>query len=317
MDRLDLELVMAIRERGSLAGAASMLNVVPSVVTKKLAALEARLSQRLFDRTTRRLSVTAEGEAVCLHARSLLEGFAALENELGERQNELVGTIRLVATFGFGRHWVGPALAAFREQHPALRIQLQLTEHLPDLGGEGYDGAVWLWPVSPRSAGDWVTRRIARNQRVLAAAPNYLARHGTPADIAALASHHCLVARENGDGSEREAALWTLRHTKDGKDGSVARVRVRGPLSSNSGEMVRDWCLAGHGIMLRSLWDIAPQLASGELVQVLPQFAMPDADVQWIAPWRPKTPRRVRLLIDFLVEQFRGEPWKPSERRAR
>jgi DNA-binding transcriptional LysR family regulator len=309
LERADLALALAIREHGSLAGAAGALDVVPSVVTKRLGALEARLGQRLFDRTTRRLSVTAEGEAVCRHAKQLLEGFAALEGELGERQNELTGAVRLAATFGFGRRWLGPALAEFQAGHPGLRIELQLTERLPDLGAGGYDGALWLWAVQQRHASDWVSRRIARNQRVLAAAPSYLARRGTPASVDALAAHDCLVARENGEIHRQEYALWSLRH---GRDGSTARVRVRGPLSSNSGEMVRDWCLAGHGIMLRSLWDIAPQLASGALVRVLPQYAMPDADIHWIAPWRPKTPRRVRLLVDHLAERFRGEPWKPA-----
>ncbi|WP_447776431.1 LysR family transcriptional regulator [Variovorax boronicumulans] len=309
MERGDLELVLAIRDQGSLAGAAATLDVVPSVVTKRLGALEARLGQRLFDRTTRRLSVTAEGEAVCLHARTLLEGFAALESELGERQNALIGTVRLAATFGFGRRWLGPALADFQAQHPGLQVELLLTEQLPDLGAEGYDGAVWLWAVQQHRAADWTTRRIARNQRVLAASPDYLARRGTPATVEALATHDCLIARENGDAAQsRQFALWTLRHARDG---STARVRVQGPLTSNSGEMVRDWCLAGHGVMLRSLWDIAPQLANGELVRVLPQYGMPDADIHWVAPWRPKTPRRVRLLVDHLVEQFRSEPWKP------
>jgi len=310
MDRGDLALVLAIRDQGSLAGAADTLDVVPSVITKRLGALEARLGQRLFDRTTRRLSVTAEGEAVCLHAKTLLEGFAALESELGERQNELVGTIRLAATFGFGRRWLGPALATFQTRHPALQIELLLTEQLPDLGAEGYDGAIWLWAVQQPRAADWVTRRIARNQRVLAASPDYLARRGMPATVEALASHDCLVARENGEVNQRQFTLWSLRHARDG---STARVRVQGPLTSNSGEMVRDWCLSGHGIMLRSLWDIAPQLASGDLVRVLPHYAMPDADIHWIAPWRPKTPRRVRLLLDHLAEQFRGEPWKPGK----
>jgi DNA-binding transcriptional LysR family regulator len=314
MDRGDLALVLAIRDHGSLAGAAATLDVVPSVITKRLGALEARLGQRLFDRTTRRLSVTAEGEAVCLHARTLLDGFAALESELSERQNELTGTVRLAATFGFGRRWLGPAVAAFQARHPALQIELMLTEQLPDLGAEGYDGAVWLWAVQQRHAADWVSRRIARNQRVLAASPGYLKRRGTPATVEALASHDCLVARENGDASQRQYALWTLRHARDS---STARVRVQGPLASNSGEMVRDWCVAGHGVMLRSLWDIAPQLASGELVRVLPQYAMAEADIHWIAPWRPKTPRRVRLLVDHLVEQFRGEPWKPGKAGAR
>ncbi|WPG39766.1 LysR substrate-binding domain-containing protein [Variovorax sp. EBFNA2] len=311
MERGDLELVLAIRDQGSLAGAAATLDVVPSVITKRLGALEARLGQRLFDRTTRRLSVTAEGEAVCLHTRTLLEGFAALESELGERQNALIGTVRLAATFGFGRHWLGPALADFQAQHPGLQVELLLTEQLPDLGAEGYDGAVWLWAVQQHRAADWTTRRIARNQRVLAASPDYLARRGTPATVEALATHDCLIARENGDAAQsRQFALWTLRHARDG---STARVRVQGPLTSNSGEMVRDWCLAGHGVMLRSLWDIAPQLASGELVRVLPQHGMPDADIHWVAPWRPKTPRRVRLLVDHLVEQFRSEPWKPAK----
>jgi LysR family transcriptional activator of dmlA len=310
MDRGDLALVLAIRDQGSLAGASATLDVVPSVVTKRLSALEARLGQRLFERTTRRLSVTAEGEAVCLHARTLLEGFAALESELGERQNELVGTIRLAATFGFGRRWLGPALAAFQARHPGLQIELLLTERLPDLGAEGYDGALWLWAVQQRRAADWVTRRIARNQRVLAASPAYIGRRGMPGTVDALSTHDCLVARENGEVNQHQFALWTLRHMRDG---STARVRVQGPLTSNSGEMVRDWCLAGHGIMLRSLWDIAPQLASGELVRVLPHHAMPDADIHWVAPWRPKTPRRVRLLLDHLAEQFRGEPWKPGK----
>ncbi|ATA53879.1 LysR family transcriptional regulator [Variovorax boronicumulans] len=312
MERGDLELVLAIRDQGSLAGAAATLDVVPSVITKRLGALEARLGQRLFDRTTRRLSVTAEGEAVCLHARTLLEGFAALESELGERQNALIGTVRLAATFGFGRRWLGPALADFQAQHPGLQVELLLTEQLPDLGAEGYDGAVWLWAVQQHRAADWTTRRIARNQRVLVASPDYLARRSTPATVEALATHDCLIARENGDAAQsRQFALWTLRHARDG---STARVRVQGPLTSNSGEMVRDWCLAGHGVMLRSLWDIAPQLASGELVRVLPLYSMPDADIHWVAPWRPKTPRRVRLLVDHLVEQFRSEPWKPAGR---
>ncbi|WP_218509072.1 LysR substrate-binding domain-containing protein [Variovorax sp. dw_308] len=307
MDRDDLELMQAIRAQGSLAGAGLALGVVPSVITKRLGALEARLGQRMFERTTRRLSLTTEGEALCLRADSLLDGFAALETELSERQDALNGTLRLIATFGFGRRWVGPAIAAFQARHPGLRIDLHLTEQLPDLGAEGFDGAIWLWSGQSRHASDWVTRRIARNQRVLAAAPSYLDRCGLPADPPALAGHECLVTRENANALQRPVDLWSLRHSRDG---STARVRVGGALASNSGEMVRDWCLEGRGIMLRSLWDIAPQLASGELVRVLPQYAMPDADIHWIAPWRPKTPRRVRLLIDHLVEAFRSEPWK-------
>ena len=222
--------------------------------------------------------------------------------------SELRGVLRLAATLGFGRRWLGPAVADFQALHPALQIQLQLTEHLPDLSAEGYDGAVWLWSVQGARASQWTARRLARNQRVLVAAPAYLARCGEPRVPADLARHACLAVLENEAPAARQHVHWTLRHEKE--SGTV-RVRVAGPLASNSGELVRDWCLAGHGIMLRSLWDIAAQLESGALVRVLPQHSMPDADIHWVAPWRPKTPKRVRLLVDFLAERFANEPWKP------
>ncbi|HSV36302.1 MAG TPA: LysR family transcriptional regulator [Ramlibacter sp.] len=303
LDRADLELLLAVRAHGSLAATAAAAGVVPSVVTKKLAALEARLGFRLFQRTTRRIVATAEGEALCSRASGLLDAFSELESDLHERRSEPSGVIRLAATFGFGRLWLGPALADFQARHPLLQVQLQLTEQLPNLAVEGYDGAVWLWSVQGRRASEWVGRRLARNQRVLVAAPAYLRERGTPQSPDELPTHDCLIVRENDQRSD----IWALRREKHKAE---VRVRVQGPLSSNSGELVRDWCLAGRGIMLRSLWDIAPQLANGQLVRVLPGYAMLDADVHWLAPQRAQTPKRVRLLIDFLVERFRGEPWK-------
>jgi DNA-binding transcriptional LysR family regulator len=302
LDRADLELLLAIREHGSLAAAAAAADVVPSVITKRLAALEAKLGLKLFQRTTRRVVPTPEGEALCERATGLLAGFAAMEAELQERHKEPVGRIRLAATFGFGRAWLGPVLAEFQQRHPQLHVQLQLTEQLPDLAVEGFDGAVWLWAVRGPRASEWTGRRLARNQRVLVAAPDYLRRRGTPASLEELAAHDCLVVREN-----ERFDVWRLQRERDRTE---VRVRVGGPLSSNSGELVRDWCLAGHGIMLRSLWDIAGALAAGELVRVLPGYAMTDADIHWLAPHTPTTPRRIRLLVDFLAERFRGEPWK-------
>jgi DNA-binding transcriptional LysR family regulator len=316
MERSDLELILAIRAAGSLAGAARRLDVAPPAVTKRLAALEASLGQRLFQRTTRRVSPTAEGETACLRAENLLQGFAALEAELQERQSEPTGLIRLAATFGFGRLWLGPALATFQALHPKIDVQLQLTEQLPDLAQEGFDGAIWLWSVQGRQAAQWVSRRLAHNQRVLVASPNYIQQRGRPTAVQDLQNHSCLIVRENGNTSNtgdsavsRRFDVWTLN--KD-KDNTPIRVRVCGPLSSNSGELVRDWCLQGHGIMLRSLWDIAPQLKSGQLLRVLPDYSMPDADIHWLAPYRPDMPRRIRLLIDFLIAQFQHEPWKTT-----
>ena len=307
MNRADLELVQAIRQHGTLAAAARSLGMAAPAATKRLAAMESQLGLRLFQRTTRRVSPTAEGEAVCQHATELLRGFEALESELRERRVEPSGPIRLAATFGFGRLWLGPALADFQARHPAVDIQLQLTEQLPDLAVEGFDGAIWLWNAPAQRASEWVSRRLAPNQRVLVAAPGYLKAHGTPRSLPDLAAHACLVVRENGGGPGQRFEHWRLQH-RDAD--TVQHTPVHGPLSSNSGEMVRDWCLAGHGIMLRSLWDIAPQLESGALVRVLPAYAMPDADIHWLAPYRAQVPRRIRLLVDFLAGRFEGEPWR-------
>ncbi len=309
MERSDLELVLAVRDHGSLSAAALSLDVAPPVVTKRLAALEARLGQRLFQRTTRRVSPTAEGETVCQRAAALLQGFTALEAELQERKAEPTGLIRLASTFGFGRLWLGPALASFQERYPRIDIQLQLTEQLPDLAADGFDGAIWLWSVQGRQAAQWVSRRLARNQRVLVASPRYIRQHGMPSSLEALQQHACLIVRENGNATAQRFDVWPLQKERDK---TSTRVRVNGPLTSNSGELVRDWCVAGRGIMLRSLWDIAPHLASGELVRVLPGYTMPDADIHWLAPYRADSPRRIRLLIDFLLTQFQGTPWRAT-----
>ena len=303
LDRSDLDLVLAVRTHGSLARAAAGADVVPSVITKRLAALEARLGQKLFHRTTRRVVPTPEGEVLCEHAATLLAGFRAAEAELAQRQAEPSGRIRVAATLGFGRAWVGPALSEFQQRHPRLRVQLELTERLPDLAGEGFDGAVWLWSVRGVRAVEWSGRKLAANQRVLVAAPAYLERRGAPKGPGDLADHDCLVVREHDERFD----VWILQHEKDGSD---HRVRVQGPLSSNSGELVRDWCIAGHGIMLRSLWDVAPHVAAGRLRRVLPGYAMVDADIHWLAPHQLHVPLRTRLLVEHLAQRLGPQPWQ-------
>ena len=307
MDRPDLELVLAVRQHGSLVMAARALSVAPSAVTKRLAALEAQLGWRLFQRTTRRVTPTAEGELLCERAGALLQAFHAVEAELREQQKEPAGPIRIAATLGFGRLWLGPALADFQMRYPAVSIQLKLTEQLPDLTVEGFDGAIWLWNAPNHRASEWVSRRLASNQRILVAAPAYLQARCLPRTLQDLSVHACLVVRENGGESGQRFDHWRLQRTGDAR---IQHTPVKGPLSSNSGEMVRDWCLAGQGIMLRSLWDIAPQLDQGTLVRVLPDYAMHDADIHWLAPYRAQLPRRIRLLVDFLAARFGHEPWK-------
>ena len=231
MDRPDLELVLAVRQHGSLVMAARAMSVAPSAVTKRLAALEARLGLRLFQRTTRRVSPTAEGETLCERASELLRGFDAMEAELRERRTEPAGPIRLAATFGFGRLWLGPALAEFQARHPAVDIQLQLTEQLPDLVVDGFDGAIWLWNAPAHRASEWVSRRLAPNQRVLVASPAYLKAHGEPRSLPDLAEHACLVVRENGGGPGQRFDHWRLQSEGETE---VQHTPVRGQVQAEA-----------------------------------------------------------------------------------
>lgn len=312
MDRSDLDMVLTVRQCGSLVAAARALKVTPSVVTKRLARLESGLGVTLFQRTTRRVQPTAEGEALCERAQGILEAFQLAESELQERQHEPAGPLRIAATLGFGRRWLGPLLAEFQCRHPKVSVQVQLTERLPDLGAEGWDGAVWLWAVPPQRAGEWVMRHLASNERILVASPAYLMARGNPQTPQDLRTHQGLTVRENTSVLSHMHNQWRLTHRQTRE---VSVCDVHGPLSSNSGELVRDWCLAGQGIMLRSLWDVAHHLAQGTLVRVLPDWHMPDADVHWIAPFRSPTPRRVRLLVDFLAERLGTQPWLHGQQR--
>ena len=304
MERSDLELVRSIRDAGSLAAAAQQLGVQSSVVTKRLAALEAQLGVKLFYRTTRRVAATAEGELLCERAAPLLAGFTEAEEALRDQALEPSGQIRLAATFGFGRMWLGPALADFQLLHPKVRIDLQLTEVLPDLAAEGFDAAVWLWAPQPQRMSQWSATLLAHNERVIVASPSYISSRGKPISLEDLSQHDCLLVRE----SNTPSATWLLS-TEVQRD-AVQAVKVKGALVSNSGELVRDWCISGRGIMLRSLWDVAPLIANGQLIRLLPKYAMRDANIQWLAPFRAQTPKRVQLLRAHLLARFKERPWE-------
>ena len=304
MERSDLELVRSIRDAGSLAAAAQQLGVQSSVVTKRLAALEAQLGVKLFYRTTRRIAATAEGELLCERAAPLLAGFTEAEEALRDQALEPSGQIRLAATFGFGRMWLGPALADFQLLHPKVRIDLQLTEILPDLAAEGFDAAVWLWAPQPQRMSQWSATLLAHNERVIVASPSYISSRGKPSSLDDLPQHDCLLVRE----SNTPSATWLL--STEAQRDAVQAVKVKGALVSNSGELVRDWCISGRGIMLRSLWDVAPLIANGQLIRLLPKYAMRDANIQWLAPFRAQTPKRVQLLRAHLLARFKARPWE-------
>lgn len=295
----DLAFFALLVKRGSLAGAAQQMGVTPSAASKRLAALESRLGVRLLHRTTRRLSVTHEGEAYLAQGGRILAELEELEQGLAGSRVAPRGLLRVNATLGFGRRHLAPAVAAFLRAHPQVEVQLELSDRAINLAEQGFDVGIRLGglPDARLSA-----RRLAGNRRLLCASPHYLSAHGTPASPRELAQHRCIVIRE----SDETYGTWQLyAGTRQ------ETVKVRGPATTNDGETAVGWALEGLGILLRSEWDVAPLLRTGRLQPVLPEWSAAPADIFAVYLSRDHLSARVRAFIDFLAERFATAPAQP------
>lgn len=294
-DVSDLAFFVRIVQCGSLAATAQELGVTPPAVSRRLTALERRLGIHLLNRTTRSLAATPEGERYLTQARRILDDIAELEGELAGSRSEPQGLLRVDATLGFGRRHIAPLVAEFGQRHPKVELQLQLTDRMPALTDAAFDVSIRFGrPPDSRL----FARRLLTNHRVLCAAPAYLAAHPPIAAPKDLARHACIVVREN----KAAYGSWQLFEAGEGKEG--VRVKVGGPLSTNDGESAVRWALAGHGVLLRSLWDIGPDLAAGRLQRVLPAWQSAPADVHALYPERMHLSAKVRAFVDFLGERF-------------
>lgn len=287
----DLRLFCGVARHGSFAMAARTLGVSKALISKRIALLEAALQVRLFHRSTRSIALTAQGEQVLPWARRIIEDVELMGEAISEERAAPVGGLRLCSSTGFGSRHLAPALSALFGQHPRLEIQLELLDRPVDLVEEGFQLDIRVGQVRE---GHVTARRVAANRRVLCASPAYLARHGTPRTLDELRTHRCLPIRER----DQDFARWDLV----GPQGDES-VRVSGPLSANHGGVVRQWALDGHGIMLRSTWDVREDLAAGRLVHVLPGHHQP-ADVWAVCPSRLSASAKVRVCVEFLQDWF-------------
>jgi DNA-binding transcriptional LysR family regulator len=296
----DPRFFLHIVRNGSLAGAARALNVTPSAVTQRLQTLEAKLGLQLIDRAARRLQLTDEGELYALESEKILGQYDALIDQLQARRSLVRGHLRVRGTFGFGRKYVAPALAEFQREYSQLRVTLNLSDRWVDTDDASFDVVVHVGELADSSR---VAFRIAPNERLMLASPAYLKRAGSPKTPADLAQHSCLLLQEN----DEDVGLWRLQ-TARGKEETV---RVQPSLLSNDGDVIKQWTLAGRGIMLRSEWDTASEVASGKLVRVLPDWRLPDANVYALVPQRKGLSTRARAFINFLSAKFQPKPpWR-------
>lgn len=247
-DLVDLRVFCQVARRSSFVAAATELGISPAYVSKRVADLERALGVTLFHRTTRRVRISDAGEAVYAWARKVLEAVEGLNDSVSHTDTRLSGQLRISSSLRLGRNHLSPILAELHRAHPELEIWLELMDRRVDLLAEGFDIDVRMGEVSEPHL---VTHLVVENARVLCASPEYLARRGTPKTAADLASHDCLLYRER----HQTFGVWRLQ----GPQG-IESVKVTGPIDSNHSDIVSNWALAGHGIILLAGWDVALSL---------------------------------------------------------
>jgi DNA-binding transcriptional LysR family regulator len=295
VDRFQAIAVFAqVVEQGHLSRAAERLGISTSAVSRHLADLETHLGVRLLNRTTRRLSLTEAGQAFYERSVQLLADLEEAEAAVSSGAVTPRGTLRLTCSITFGIRRLAPAIAAFAARHPAVRFEIELSDRQVDIVDEGIDLAVRIGDVGPQTL---IGRRIGSMQLVCCAAPGYLAAHGTPASPAELARHACLTYAYSATGN-----AWRFVDAKGGEH----VVRVQGGVHANNGQMLAVLAAAGMGVALEPDFIVAPELASGTLVAILPGYAPPASGIYAVYPSRRHLSAKVRAFVDFLGERFRG-----------
>ncbi len=297
MNRFDeMQAFAAVVDAGSFVRAAEALQVSKTAVSRLVADLEARLGVRLLHRTTRRLSLTTEGEVFHARCKELLAGVDEAEAEVTAGADEAVGLLRLNVPVSFGLLHLAPLWPAFLQQHPKVTLDVTLSDRIVDLVDEGYDLAV---RIARLPASSLVSRQLSSTRLVLCASPEYLRRHGTPAHPEQIAQHtvfsYTLLA--SGD-------TWNF----DGPQGPVT-VKVTPRMRSNSGDTCCAAALQHQGIVLQPSFMVGTHLDSGALVEVLPDYRSIELGVYAVYASRKHLTPRVRALIDFLAEAFRIRTW--------
>ena len=287
----DLRLFHAAARRSSFVATAAEFGASPAFVSKRIAILEKTLGVTLFDRTTRRVVISEDGEAVLQWARKILQAADGLSEALHGGHAELRGMLRISADSLFGRTHLAPVLAEFSSRYPELEISLRLVDRPVDLLGEAVDIDIRVGEVQEPQLS---AQRILESNRILCAAPAYLERHGYPLSLADLAQHDCLVLREG----EQSFGVWRLHGP-----GGIESVKVSAALSTNSADIARIWALAGQGIVLVADRDIAASLAAATMVHLLPAYRQP-ADVWAVCRNRPADSANVGRCLRFLKERL-------------
>ncbi len=290
----DLDIFARVARTGNMSAAGREMGLSPAVISKRISLLEERLGARLFQRTTRQLTLTETGEGYFRRVVDILSLCEEAEDFVSRRNTKPRGTLKVTAPTSFSRLHIAPKLGDFLSRYPEVKLDLHLTDHLDDIIRDGFDLAIRVGELQDSSL---VAKKLAPDTRVLCASPKYLERAGVPKSLPELELHNCLSA-----GAQDH---WKL----EGPNGEET-IKVEGNIRTNSAEFLRDALVSGLGIGLRPTWDIGPQLLSGELTTVLPQYrGHSNLAIHAVYPCRDYMPEKVNVFIEFLATLFNNEQW--------
>ena len=281
-----------VAELGSFARASAELKLSKPTVSKAVARLEQRLHASLFNRTSRKLALTEAGEKLRARAGAMLAEGEAAEAEALNQSQEPRGTLRIAAPMSFGVLHLAPLLPEFFRQYPDVSVDLQLSDEIIDLVGDGFDGAIRI-AVLPDSS--LLARRLCAMPIYLVAAPSYLKAHGRPKHPLHLSEHAAVTYSYTP-----RQGVWQFKK----KTGETASVRPEGPLRVNNGEAMLPAILAGVGVAMLPEFIVREALAKKQVEILLPDWSLPDSAIYWVTPPGGPKPARVTAMSDFLAKML-------------
>lgn len=299
MDRfLEMQTFNAVVDAGSFVKAADALDLSKAAVSRYVVDMETRLGVRLLHRTTRKLSLTEEGQVFYARSKELLAELQEAEDEVTARVDAASGLLRINAPFTFGILHLAPLWGAFKALHPKVSLDVTLADRLVDLVEEGYDVAIRIAKLENSSL---VSKRLATTRIVLCASPQYLAQHGTPQHPSELINHAIISYSYRSAKDE-----WTFT----GPQGSVS-VKTKPCIHTNNGDTCRAAALSHQGVILQPTFLVGKDLADGSLVELMPSYRSEELGIYAVYPTRKHVSAKVRALIEFLATHFagRGPSW--------
>lgn len=288
---------VAVVEAGSFVGGAEAIGFSKQAVSRHVAELERRLGVRLLNRTTRRLSLTEDGQTFFFRGRELLDEIDRLEADVASGSAEPTGLLRVNAPLTFGILHLAPLWGRFATLYPKVSLDVDLSDRLVDLIEEGYDLAI---RISDLPSSTLVSRKLAFTRMVLCASPGYLRKNGCPTTPDELKIHRMISYAYLMTGDE-----WTFT----GPDGAPVRVRMNSRLHTNSGDTCRAAALDDQGVIFQPDFLVAADIRQGTLVELMPDYRGPEIGIYAVYPSRQYLPVKTRRLVDFLVAAFSSPTW--------